>query len=310
MNGKLIALVVALGSMSSASAIDRIDMEQSCNYEGTAYAEDVYGFASDNEATKALGKVMSYAGLEPNFVIKAANVPNAAAVIQGPQRMILYNQTFMEGIQDATKNDWVKISILAHEIGHHLQGHTLQAGGSRPEIELEADKYSGFILQRMGASLDNAQTAMRAIGSEQGSPTHPAKQARLAAIANGWMAARDLNTNKPSDTVPNSTPTPQPVPTSPSTGPSPTQPTTPAYVLRAVFPQDPYSYYVTSTNDIVAITPQNQVVPVGRKTPPTMPDFVWMYATGYVSYGVDSQGRIWGRYPNGMPLQVGYVTNP
>jgi hypothetical protein len=81
-------------------------------------------------------------------------------------------------------------------------------------------------------------------------------------------------------------------------------------VLRAVFPQDPYSYYVTSTDDIVGVTPQNQVVPVGRKTPPTMPDFVWMYSTGYVSYGVDSQGKIWSRHPNGMPFQVGYVTNP
>ena len=28
---------------------------------------------------------------------------------------------------------------VAHEIGHHLQGHTIQRGGSRPPIELEAD---------------------------------------------------------------------------------------------------------------------------------------------------------------------------
>lgn len=310
MKRNFVLAIAALGIACSVSAVERIEMEQSCNYEGVGFSEDVYGFTSDTEANKALEKVMSFAGLEPNFIIKAANVPNAAAVIQGPQRMILYNQTFMESIQNSTKSDWSKLSILAHEIGHHLQGHTLQAGGSRPEIELQADKYSGFILQRMGASLDNAQVAMKMIGSEQGSATHPAKQARLAAIANGWIAARDLNKTKPDDTKPSDNPIPQPVPTSPST-PSPPFPTSgSSYVSRAVFNQDPYRYYVTTVDDIVAVTPQNQVIPVGRKIPPTMPDFVWMYATGYVTYGVDSQGRIWNRHPNGMPFQVGYITAP
>ncbi|MFQ2203191.1 M48 family metalloprotease [Aeromonas hydrophila] len=306
---KLKLCVVSLILVSGfAQALEKIELEQYCNYAGSSFPEDVFGFSSDNEAAVALGKVMKYAGLEPNFEIMAANVPNAAAVIQGPKRLILYSQTFMEEIQRATNTDWAKMSILAHEIGHHLQGHTLQSGGSRPEIELQADKYSGFILQRMGASLEQAQTAMRTIGSDQGSATHPGKQARLAAIANGYVAARELNSTKPDDAPPSTTPVPQPTTPSPtSTSP---QPSALTYALRAVFPQDPASYYVTSTDDIVGTTPQGQVIPVGRKIPPTVSGFVWMYATAYVTYGVDSQGLIWSRYPNGIPFQVGYITNP
>ena len=34
--------------------------------------------------------------------------------------------------------------------------HTLERGGSRPEIELEADEFSGFVLRKMGATLPQA----------------------------------------------------------------------------------------------------------------------------------------------------------
>ena len=38
------------------------------------------------------------------------------------------------------------MTLLAHEVGHHLNGHTIHRGGSTPELELEADEFAGFIL--------------------------------------------------------------------------------------------------------------------------------------------------------------------
>ena len=83
-------------------------------------------------------------------------------------------------------NYWASVSILAHEIGHHLNGHSLMPGGSRPSLELEADKFSGFVLATLGASLEDSQVAINKLVSDEGSLTHPPKSARLAAIANGW----------------------------------------------------------------------------------------------------------------------------
>ena len=77
--------------------------------------------------------------------------------------------------------------------GHHLQGHTLEHGGSRPTIELEADKFSGFVLYKLGATLEQAEIGMITLGSDRGSSTHPSRKARLAAIESGWAEARDLN---------------------------------------------------------------------------------------------------------------------
>ena len=118
-----------------------------CTYAGDENStEDIYTFSSDEEANTAVERILKYTGLKKNFLIKAANVSNAEASIKGTTRYILYNQEFMLRVKKVTNTDWSAISIMAHEIGHHLQGHTLLLGGSRPNIELEADKYSGFVL--------------------------------------------------------------------------------------------------------------------------------------------------------------------
>lgn len=299
----LLTAFCVLGSVPLSSQ-ERITLTGYCVFDGDLIPEDLYGFASDQEALSALQRVMNHTGLEPNFVIRAANVPNAVAAIQGTQRFILYNQQFMLQVRDRTQTEWSAISILAHEIGHHLQGHTLLPGGSRPDIELEADKYSGFILQRMGASLEQAQAAMRLVANDQGSSTHPGKQARLAAITNGWIKARELTQNPPAG----GTPSPNPVPQG---GPVTPQPSSPQYVARAVFPGDPVVYYVTSTHDIVAVSPQTgQPVIVGKRIPPTVPGFAWMYSTPYITYGVSPDGRIFNRDPFGNAFQIGYITQP
>jgi hypothetical protein len=179
----------------SLRAQERLYFDESCTYTGEITDESIYGFQSDKEAKLAIERIMRYTGLPANFTIQASNVPNAAAIIQGNRRYILYNQYFMERIKDITRTDWSALSIIAHEIGHHLSGHTLDNEGSRPSKELEADRFSGFVLYKMGASIEQSRAAMRAIASERASSTHPSKSARLAAITNGWMSARELDEN-------------------------------------------------------------------------------------------------------------------
>src|SRR5262249_16810973 len=135
------------------------------------------------------------------FEIKAADVPNAAAVIKDGKRYILYNRDFISRVVDSTKTDWAAISIIAHEIGHHLNGDTLESDGSRPEIELDADRFSGNVLFKMGATLAQAQAAIIAVASEQATKTHPKKSTRLAAIQDGWITAQKRE-RKPDNPAP------------------------------------------------------------------------------------------------------------
>ena len=166
---------------------------QSCSYDGTSVSFGIGGDPPTN-CVDMIDMVMQFTGLPTNFYITEADIPNAAAVLFPDEnnvlvRVIGFNPEFIDSVNSMVGgNKWAAVSIMAHEVGHHLSGHTLQPGGSQPPIELEADKFSGFVLQKMGASLDDALVAIKSIVPEgPDGPTHPGQGKRVDAITEGWM---------------------------------------------------------------------------------------------------------------------------
>lgn len=154
-------------------------------------------FASDDEARGVVRSVLAAMGLPLRFEVRAAAVGNAAAVLQPDgSRLILYNTLFIDEIRARTGRYWSLISIMAHEIGHHLAFH-LATNIEDHEAELEADYFSGYILAKMGAELDDALAAMNALAADEPTKTHPAKKERLQAIAAGWKNGRSGANAKP-----------------------------------------------------------------------------------------------------------------
>ncbi|MBV9987478.1 MAG: M48 family metalloprotease [Chitinophagaceae bacterium] len=148
----------------------------------------------NDEAREIINDIIAVVGLKPNFEVQAmSKIDNAAAVTYNGKRFIVYNPQFITNLNIAAGNKWAAVSVLAHEIGHHLNGHTLSGQGSLPALELEADEFSGFVLQKMGATLSQAQAAMKIAGNYKESLTHPAGQDRLAAIQKGWNRATAAN---------------------------------------------------------------------------------------------------------------------
>ena len=170
------------------------DMLQACSYDGQAFRIDASALTetAGTQGDAAVREIMRFTGLPQNFKVVEGKVPNAAALIvigkdRIPQRIIAYNPAFMERVRAATESsDWAAVSIMAHEIGHHLSGHTLTPGGSQPPTELEADRFSGFVLFKMGATLGDAQAAISTLVREADGPTHPGRAKRLVAIESGW----------------------------------------------------------------------------------------------------------------------------
>lgn len=177
---------------------------QACSYDGSPLAFSPPDLSKGGGTGKqVVAEIMKYTGLPANFVVVEGKVPNAAAVImqgpdQVPRRVIAYNPAFMGEVIQATKsNNWAPVSIMAHEIGHHLSGHTIVPGGSQPPIELESDKFSGFVLYKMGAPLADAQRAIATLIPEKDGETHPGRRKRLAAIEAGWKEACELQGGGP-----------------------------------------------------------------------------------------------------------------
>ncbi|MEZ0542967.1 hypothetical protein [Fibrella arboris] len=164
-----------------------------CKYTGgqTPTTTCTYsGQSTSSHATRVIDRILKPIGLMQNFkVMECPETRNCFAAVMNGQRFIIYDGAFMQQLEEATETDWSATSIMAHEIGHHLQGHTLAAGGSSHQKELEADRFSGFVLHQLGATLDESTVAIRALVGVASSASHPGKAARLEAIRKGWTEA-------------------------------------------------------------------------------------------------------------------------
>src|SRR6266498_4387468 len=65
---------------------------------------DLPFFTSTDDAEKIVASIMDAVGLESNFKIKIANVPNVEANIRHHQRYILYNPEFISQANTATND--------------------------------------------------------------------------------------------------------------------------------------------------------------------------------------------------------------
>ncbi|MDA0937096.1 MAG: M48 family metalloprotease [Bacteroidetes bacterium] len=105
-------------------------------------------------------------------------------------------------------NSWSSLSILAHEVGHHINGHSLdvvlyavdmvdkESLTEQRQQELEADEFSGFVMAKLGASLNQASEAIANLSSnnDDSYSTHPSRDKRLNAIRTGYNKGNTNNT--------------------------------------------------------------------------------------------------------------------
>ena len=147
-------------------------------------------FQSVYEAGAYVNRMLDSINWKENFNLQEQEgINNAYATIIRNQRYIVYDNDFLENLDSYAHTKWASLSVMAHEMGHHYRNHVVDGTGSTPAKELEADYFSGYVMAKMGASLDEARAAMQSIASEQASATHPAKTNRLNAISRGWNYA-------------------------------------------------------------------------------------------------------------------------
>ncbi len=190
-------------------------------------------FQSVYEAKEIVKNMLNTVKWNENFSIREQNgIRNAYATIINRVRWIVYDNDFLEDVDAYAATKWASVSILAHEIGHHYYDHVVSSSGSTPPKEIEADAFSGYVMQKMGATLQESVAAISAIASDKASSSHPAKNDRVAAITKGWNlavaesggASKPVTPNNPNPSTPN---IPKPnAPSNPGTGNGKTLPDT------------------------------------------------------------------------------------
>lgn len=176
----------------------------------------LYSFVDNQEAIGYVQKLMDLAGLPMNFIVsECSGIQNAFAYNYDGIQYIFYGNEFLESL-NSNSNDIGSITVLAHEIGHHLAGHTsansyisqycknapcndqsqdcLDALEISRKRELQADRFAGFIMYKFGSSLSQTQEAFRRLLNNQDyedlCSTHPTLSKRLNAIKEGYDKAK------------------------------------------------------------------------------------------------------------------------
>ncbi|MEM6913432.1 MAG: hypothetical protein AAF511_05595, partial [Pseudomonadota bacterium] len=112
----------------------------------------------------------------------------AAAAIIDNERVILFDPRAIEGLEERTGSPWAFRMVIAHEVAHHLAGHTIDIGHHRHQ-EIECDLYAGGAIYRMGGTLEDAASFFVAYADLPLSSSHPAGRERILYTALGWQLA-------------------------------------------------------------------------------------------------------------------------
>jgi tetratricopeptide (TPR) repeat protein len=157
---------------------------------------------SNEQARTILNEVMVAAGVDPKTIgIRAAKVKNATACEdrESKKRYILFNPEWLNDLGKSTKTDLVARAILAHEVGHHKKAHWIQLQAPdfcAPELEAQADEVAGEALAKLKATLEEVQSAYRAIVRETNDGCYPSKARRLDAVKTGWEKIKAIELMK------------------------------------------------------------------------------------------------------------------
>lgn len=238
------------------------------------------------QAKGAVFMIVSHSGLLPNFVVREnQEVKTAIAYIKNKQRYIEYNPEIISGIIDSSKTDWSAVSILAHEIAHHLLGHTLNPKHLSPGDELACDRYSGFILQSMGASKEQSQQALMVAASVYGSKSHPPRDARIEAISQGWDAAAQI---VPEETLiffeDKET-----------------------YLYKLRFEGDENLYYISKDNKVVWYNNYARPIIFGKFQDAQSKSYEFEIVWEDEKFFIDNKGKVWNLTSYNVMLKVGRI---
>jgi len=200
----LIFVILLFCLFANHSLIGQSNYKFFCGYKNSINSNNIcanfkYGeIIQHKDADKIVQKILDVVGLPFNFILQSCpGIENAYALnLDNGIRCIAYDPLFIEKIVKNSSN-WASISILAHEVGHHLCGHTLSNSTNlsiRRKMELEADEFSGFVLNKLGANIEQSTLAIDQLSEQLDSnSTHPNKYLRVFAIKTGFYKALNLN---------------------------------------------------------------------------------------------------------------------
>ncbi len=164
---------------------------------------------TDKDVENMITQMLEKFGIRNRYIVMACSqIENCQATLYDHKPYILYNPEFLNKVKHlnfsnaslpgADDKDWETLTIIAHELGHHINNHLILPLPNATEIdmELEADQTAGFIIYLMGGTLRQAQSVYyNSNVSIEGNYLYPPRKQRLSAVAKGWIDAANKYPN-------------------------------------------------------------------------------------------------------------------
>jgi hypothetical protein len=181
----IVALVCAVGITAVGQESGRVDGV--CLFGSDRLKEPLYLFPSDRRALGIFQQWLELSGAQVDFSVRAANVPDVASAESGNQRLLLYNQFILDRFEKADRKDWRVALQIAHQIGHLASHHQFVLEARlRTETEIEADRFAGYLLYRLGAMPNDIKSASKIFLESQRNAVYPNPDTRASAVTEGW----------------------------------------------------------------------------------------------------------------------------
>lgn len=142
-----------------------------------AHSGDKYGIYD------VVNGIKSAIGVNAVIDVYVAAAEDNAMATTGPggRKIIIADYNFLKTVNSRAGTEWAAVSILAHELGHHISGL-----GRGLQGELDADYWSGYALNRLGAGREASVKCIMRFGTEENTSSHPNKYSRAKTIREGW----------------------------------------------------------------------------------------------------------------------------
>jgi hypothetical protein len=184
---RLVVSVTVLFYWGLCYAQESAHVDGMCLFASDHLSETLYFFPPDKQSLSLFSELLAKSGKDLNVVVKAANVPEVAAATNGKERLLLYNQFALDRFQKEGRKDWRLTMVIGHQIGHHASDHAFSLPPElRIEVELEADRFAGYLMFQLGATIADVQSLTEFFGESPQNPLFPDPKARLAATIEGW----------------------------------------------------------------------------------------------------------------------------
>jgi len=150
-----------------------------------AFGPNVMKSYADNASIPGIiRRIVLTTGLAPRFAAYPAKIGTACASRDADLQPVIYYDE--DWLKDYSKGDyWIQLGVLAHEIGHLVNGHGTGDGLNQYQREIEADVFLGRVVALISGTIQEAELGV-SLQPEEGTATHPPRFVRRASVDQGY----------------------------------------------------------------------------------------------------------------------------